>query len=111
MRFLVNAWKIGREFEDIIDQTEAQLMQQAQQAMNTHPQPSEKQIIENQRSQTELTKEQMKQQGKLADIQSKEKMEFAKLQMENLNAEERNKLKEGLALLDADLKVAEKMMQ
>ena len=53
----------------------------------------------------------MKQQGKLADIQSKEKMEFAKLQMENLNAEERNKLKEGLALLDADLKVAEKMMQ
>ena len=111
MRFLVNAWKIGREFEDIIDQTEAQLMQQAQQAMNTPPQPSEKQIIENQRSQTELTKEQMKQQGKLADIQSKEKMEFAKLQMENLNAEERNKLKEGLALLDADLKVAEKMMQ
>ena len=111
LRFLVNAWKIGREFEDIIDQTEAQLMQQAQQAMNTPPQPSEKQIIENQRSQTELTKEQMKQQGKLADIQSKEKMEFAKLQMENLNAEERNKLKEGLALLDADLKVAEKMMQ
>ena len=111
LRFLVNAWKIGREFEDIIDQTEAQLMQQAQQAMNTPPHPSEKQIIENQRSQTELTKEQMKQQGKLADIQSKEKMEFAKLQMENLNAEERNKLKEGLALLDADLKVAEKMMQ
>ena len=41
LRFLMGAWKVGRTFEDVIDQTEAQLTRQAQQAMQRGPQPSE----------------------------------------------------------------------
>ena len=33
LRFLMGAWKVGRTFEDVIDRTEAQLTQQAQQAL------------------------------------------------------------------------------
>ena len=51
----------------------------------------------------------MKQQGKLVDIQSKERTEMTKIKSEAELSRERTALKEKLALLDADLKVAEKM--
>ena len=109
LRFLVGAWKIGRDFEDTIDATEAQLMQQAQQAMQAPPQPSPEEIMTKERTQAELMKEQMKQQGKMADIQSKEKAALTKIASEEQQSKERTALKEKLALLDADLKVAEKL--
>jgi hypothetical protein len=109
LRFLVGAWKIGRDFEDTIDATEAQLMQQAQQAMQAPPQPSPEEIMTKERTQAELMKEQMKQQGKMADIQSKEKAALTKIASEEQQSRERTALKEKLALLDADLKVAEKL--
>ena len=56
LRFLMGAWKVGRNFEDIIDQTEAQLMQQAQQVLQAGPQPSENERIAMQKIQTELAK-------------------------------------------------------
>jgi hypothetical protein len=109
LRFLVGAWKVGRDFEDTIDATEAQLMQQAQQAAQAPPQPSPEQMMTKERAEAELMKEQMKQQGKLVDIQSKERTEMTKIKSEAELSRERTALKEKLALLDADLKVAEKM--
>ena len=109
LRFLVGAWKVGRDFEDIIDQTEQQIMQQAQQAMNTPPQPSPEEMMTKEKVQAELMKEQMKQQGKMADIQSKERATLTKIASEEQQSRERTESKERLALMEADLKVAEKL--
>ena len=45
----------------------------------------------------------------MADIQSKEKAALTKIASEEQQSKERTALKEKLALLDADLKVAEKL--
>ncbi len=111
LRFLVGAWKVGREFEEVIDQTEQQIMQQMQQAMQAPPQPSEAEKIAQARIQGELMREKMKQEGKLADIQAKSGAEMTKIQSEAELSRERNALKEDLALLNTDVKLAEKAME
>jgi len=111
LRFLVGAWKVGREFEEVIDQTEQQIMQQMQQAMQAPPQPSEAEKIAQARIQGELMREKMKQEGKLADIQAKSGAEMTKIQSEAELSRERNDLKEDLALLNTDVKLAEKAME
>jgi len=111
LRFLVGAWKVGRDFEEIIDQTEQQIMQQMQQQMQAPPQPSEAEKIAQAKIQGELMREKMKQEGKLADIQAKSGAEMTKIQSEAELSRERNDLKEDLALLNTDVKLAEKAME
>ena len=111
LRFLVGAWKVGRDFEEIIDQTEQQIMQQMQQQMQAPPQPSEAEKIAQAKIQGELMREKMKQEGKLADIQAKSGAEMTKIQSEAELSRERNTLKEDLALLNTDVKLAEKAME
>ena len=109
LRFLMGAWKVGRQFEDVIDQTEATIMQQAPQAMQVGPQPTEAERIAMQKMQTEMTKEQLKQQGKLADIQSRERTGVNKIATEAESSEKRSMSKEKLALLESDMRIAEAM--
>ena len=109
LRFLMGAWKVGRQFEDVIDQTEATIMQQAQPAMQAGPQPTEAERIAMQKMQTEMTKEQLKQQGKLADIQSRERTGVNKIATEAESSEKRSMSKEKLALLESDMRIAEAM--
>jgi len=111
LRFLIGAWKVGREFEEIIDQTEQQIMQQMQQQMQAPPQPSENEKVTQAKIQGELMREKMKQEGKLADIQAKTGAEMTKIQSEAELSRERNDLKEDLALLNSDIKLAEKVME
>jgi hypothetical protein len=111
LRFLVGAWKVGRDFEEIIDQTEQQITQQTQQQMQAPPQPSENEKITQAKIQGELMREKMKQEGKLADIQAKTGAEMTKIQSEAELSRERNALKEDLALLNSDIKLAEKVME
>ena len=111
LRFLMGAWKVGRTFEDVIDQTEAQLMQQAQQALQAGPQPTENERIAMQKMQTEMAKERLKQEGKLADIQAKERGMANKVASEEESSRARSEAKKELALLDADMKIAEKLNQ
>ena len=111
LRFLVGAWKIGRDFEEVIDQTEQAIMQQTQQQMQAPPQPSENEKMTQAKIQGELMREKMKQEGKLADIQAKTGAEMTKIQSEAELSRERNDLKEDLALLNSDIKLAEKVME
>jgi len=109
LRFLMGAWKVGRTFEDVIDRTEAQLTQQAQQALQAGPQPSEAERIAAQKMQTEMAKEELKQQGKLADIQARERASTNKVSTEAQSSQARSDAKKELALLDSDMKIAEEM--
>ena len=111
LRFLVGAWKVGRDFEEVIDQTEQAIMQQAQQQMQAPPQPSENEKMTQAKIQGELMREKMKQEGKLADIQAKTGAEMTKIQSQAELSRERNDLKEDLALLNSDIKLAEKAME
>ncbi len=111
LRFLMGAWKVGRNFEDIIDQTEATLVQQAQMMKQAGRQPTEAERIAAQKMQTEMMKEQLKQQGKLADIQAKERGLANKVASDEASSRARSEAKKDLALLDADLKIAEKLNQ
>jgi hypothetical protein len=109
LRFLMGAWKVGRTFEDVIDRTEAQLTQQAQQALQAGPQPSEAEKIAMQKMQTEMAKEELKQQGKLADIQARERSSGNKVSTEAQSSVARSEAKKELALLESDMKIAEEM--
>jgi len=111
LRFLMGAWKVGRNFEDIIDQTEATLMQQAQAMKQAGPQPSEAERIAAQKMQTEMAKEQLKQQGKLADIQSRERTVGNKTTTEAQASQGRMDAKKELALLESDMKIAAQLNQ
>ena len=109
LRFLMGAWKVGRNFEDIIDQTEATLLQQAQAMKQAGPQPTENERIAAQKMQTEMAKEQLKQQGKLADIQARERATGNKVSTEAQSSQARSDAKKELALLESDMKIAEEM--
>ena len=109
LRFLMGAWKVGRNFEDIIDQTEATLVQQAQAMKQAGPQPTENERIAAQKMQTEMAKEQLKQQGKLADIQARERASGNKVATEAQSSQARSNAKKELALLESDMKIAEEM--
>ena len=111
LRFLMGAWKVGRNFEDIIDQTEATLMQQAQAMKQAGPQPSEAERIAAQKMQTEMAKEELKQQGKLADIQSRERTVGNKTATEAQASQGRMDAKKELALLESDMKIAAQLNQ
>ena len=109
LRFLMGAWKVGRNFEDVIDRTEAVLIQQAQMMKQAGRQPTEGERIAAQKMQTEMMKEQLKQQGKLADIQSKERSANNKSNTDLAASEGRSQAKKELALLQSDMKIAEKL--
>jgi len=109
LRFLMGAWKVGRNFEDVIDRTEATLLQQAQMMKQAGRQPTEAERIAAQKMQTEMAKEQLKQQGKLADIQARERASGNKVSTEAQSSRARAEAKKELALLESDMKIAEKM--
>ena len=106
LKFVSGAWKVGRQFEDVIDETEAAVMQQLQMAQQ-QPQVSSEERIAQQRIAAELEREKLKQEGKLADISSRERTKAAEIQEESRASSERVRSKEDLALLEAELKMAE----
>ena len=106
LKFVSGAWKVGRQFEDVIDETEAAVMQQLQ-AAQQQPQVSPEERIAQQRIAAELEREKLKQEGKLADISSRERTKAAEIQEESRASSERVRSKEDLALLEAELKMAE----
>jgi hypothetical protein len=108
LKFVSGAWKIGRNFEDVIDQTEAQVMQQLQAMQQQPPQPSPEERIAQQRIAAELEREKLKQEGKLADISSRERSKSAEIQEESRASSERVRSKEDLAMLEAELKMMER---
>ena len=105
VKFVSGAWKVGRNFEDIIDQTEAAIMQQLE-ASKQQPQISPEQQMQQEKMQAQMQMEQLRQQGKLADINSKERAETQKVQEEGRASSERVQSKEDLAMLEAELKLA-----
>jgi hypothetical protein len=59
--------------------------------------------------QTEMAKEELKQQGKLADIQARERASGNKVATEAQSSAARSAAKRELALLESDMKIAEKL--
>ena len=108
LKFVSGAWKIGRNFEDVIDQTEAQVMQQLQAMQQQPPQPSPEEAIQQQKIMPELEREKLKQEGKLADISSRERSKAAEIEEESRASDQRVRSKEDLAMLDAELRMAER---
>ena len=108
LKFVSGAWKIGRNFEDVIDQTEAQVMQQLQAMQQQPPQPSPEAAIQQQKIMAELEREKLKQEGKLADISSRERSKAAEIEEESRASDQRVRSKEDLAMLDAELRMAER---
>ena len=106
LKFVSGAWKVGRQFEDVIDETEAAVMQQLQ-AAQQQPQVSPEERIAQQRIAAELEREKLKQEGKLADINSRERATAAEIQEKSRSSSERVRSKEDLAMLEAELKMAE----
>ena len=107
LKFVAGAWKIGRNFEDVIEQTEATVMQQLQAMQQQPPQPSPEQRIQEQKIMAELEREKLKQEGKLADITSRERSKAAEIQEDGRASDQRVRSKEDLAMLDAELRMAE----
>jgi hypothetical protein len=105
LKFVAGAWKIGRNFEDVIDQTEAQVMQRLQAMQQQPPQPDPEERIAQQRIAAELEREKLKQEGKLTDISSRERSKSAEIQEESRASSERVRSKEDLAILDAEMKM------
>ena len=105
LKFVSGAWKIGRNFEDVIDQTESQVMQQLQAMQQQPPQPDPEERIAQQRIAAELEREKLKQEGKLVDITSRERSKTAEIQEESRASSERVRSKEDLAILEAEMKM------
>ena len=105
LKFVSGAWKIGRNFEDVIDQTESQVMQQLQAMQQQPPQPDPEERIAQQRIAAELEREKLKQEGKLADITSRERSKTAEIQEGSRASSERVRSKEDLAILEAEMKM------
>ena len=108
LKFVAGAWKIGRNFEDVIDQTEATVMQQLQAMQQQPQQPSPEERIQQEKIMAELEREKLKQEGKLADISSRERSKSAEIQEESRASDQRVQSKEDLAMLDAELRMAER---
>tara|TARA_R110000744_G_scaffold24869_3_gene61920 strand:- start:1368 stop:3284 length:1917 start_codon:yes stop_codon:yes gene_type:complete len=106
LKFVAGAWKVGRQFEDVIGETEAAVMQQLQ-ASQQQPQVSPEERIAEQRIAAELEREKLKQEGKLADINSRERATAAEVQEKSRASSERVQSKEDLAMLEAELRMAE----
>ena len=108
LKFVAGAWKIGRNFEDVINETEATVMQQLQAMQQQPPQPSPEEAIQQQKIMAELEREKLKQEGKLADISSRERSKAAEIQEESRASDERIHSKEDLAMLEAEMRMAER---
>ena len=108
VKFVAGAWKIGRNFEDVINETEATVMQQLQAMQQQPPQPSPEEAIQQQKIMAELEREKLKQEGKLADISSRERSKAAEIQEESRASDERIRSKEDLAMLEAEMRMAER---
>ena len=108
LKFVAGAWKIGRNFEDVINETEATVMQQLQAMQQQPPQPSPEEAIQQQKIMAELEREKLKQEGKLADISSRERSKAAEIQEESRASDERIRSKEDLAMLEAEMRMAER---
>ena len=106
LKFVSGAWKVGRQFEDVIDETEAAVMQQLQ-AAQQQQQVSPEERIAQQRIAADLEREKLKQEGKLADISSRERATAAEIREKSRSSSERVQSKEDLAILDAELRIAE----
>ena len=107
LKFVAGGWKIGRNFEDVIDQTQAEVMQRLQAMQQQPPQPSPEERIAQQRIAAELEREKLKQEGKLTDISSRERSKAAEIQEESRASSERVQSREDLAMLEAELKMME----
>ena len=108
LKFVAGAWKIGRNFEDVINETEATVMQQLQAMQQQPPQPSPEEAIQQLKIMAELEREKLKQEGKLADISSRERSKAAEIQEESRASDERIRSKEDLAMLEAEMRMAER---
>ena len=108
LKFVAGAWKIGRNFEDVINETEATVMQQLQAMQQQPPQPSPEEAIQQQKIMAELEREKLKQEGKLADISSRERSKAAEIQEESRASDNRIRSKEDLAILEAEMRMAER---
>ena len=108
LKFVAGAWQIGRNFEDVINETEATVMQQLQAMQQQPPQPSPEEAIQQQKIMAELEREKLKQEGKLADISSRERSKAAEIQEESRASDERIRSKEDLAMLEAEMRMAER---
>mgnify|MGYP003630589840 FL=1 len=106
LKFVSGAWKVGRQFEDVIGETEAAVMEKLQ-AAQQQQQVSPEERIAQQRITAELEREKLKQEGKLADINSRERATAAEIQEKSRASSERVQSKEDLAMLDAELRMAE----
>ena len=106
LKFVSGAWKVGRQFEDVIGETEAAVMEKLQAAQQQQQVSSEERIAQ-QRIAAELEREKLKQEGKLADINSRERATAAEIQEKSRASSERVQSKEDLAMLDAELRMAE----
>ena len=106
LKFVSGAWKVGRQFEDVIGETEAAVMEKLQAAQQQQQVSSEERIAQ-QRITAELEREKLKQEGKLADINSRERATAAEIQEKSRASSERVQSKEDLAMLDAELRMAE----
>ena len=107
LKFVTGAWKIGRNFEDVIEQTETKIMQQLEAMQQQPPQPSPEERVQQQKIAAELEREKLKQEGKLADITSRERSKAAEIQEGSRASSERVQSKEDLAMLEAEIKMAE----
>lgn len=106
LKFVSGAWKVGRQFEDVIGETEAAVMEKLQAAQQQQQVSSEERIAQ-QKIEAELEREKLKQEGKLADINSRERATAAEIQEKSRASSERVQSKEDLAMLDAELRMAE----
>ena len=106
LKFVSGAWKVGRQFEDVIGEAEATIMQQLE-AARQQPQVSPEQQLAQQKIAAELEREKLKQEGKLADISSRERATAAEIEEKSRASTERVQSKENLALLEAEMRMAE----
>ena len=103
LKFVSGAWKVGRNFEDIIDDTERKTLQQLEQLRSQPPGPSPEEIQKDKELQTQLAIAKLKEEGKLSEIQSRERSLSEKLNKESLASQQRSTSKEDIAMLDAEL--------
>jgi hypothetical protein len=105
LKFVSGAWKVGRTFEDVINQTENETMQQLMQLRSQPPGPTPEQQLAQEKIQAQMAMEQLRQQGKLADIDSRERSNLAKIEAEERGSQARTQSKEDLAMFDAELEL------
>lgn len=105
LKFVSGAWKVGRTFEDVINQTENDTMEQLMQLRSQPPGPTPEQQLAQEKMQSQMAMEQLRQQGKLADIDSRERSNLAKIEAEERGSQARTQSKEDLAMFDAELEM------